>query len=237
MILSPDSPRVAHLDWTAVIRSLNERGYAILGNLLSPNQCGLLAAKYDDESIYRSTVIMQRHGFGSGEYKYYAYPLPGMIAQIRSALYPYLAPIANQWNALLAVDYRYPACLDEFLERCHAAGQIRPTPLILRYRRGDYNCLHQDLYGEEVFPLQVAVLLSRPGEDFTGGEFIVTEGGSSQRRAEIVALRQGDAVLFTVNQRPVQGVRTYRKVAMRHGVCEVRSGNRFTVGFIFHDAL
>jgi hypothetical protein len=192
---------------------------------------------YDEDARFRSTVVMARHGFGRGEYRYFAYPLPQRLQELRSALYGPLAAIANRWTHALGQDLRYPDQLDDFLARCHAAGQLRPTPLILRYRAGDYNCLHQDLYGEQVFPLQVAVLLSRPGADFSGGEFVLTEQRPRmQSRVEVVPLEQGDAVVFAVNQRPVQGTRGPYRVAMRHGVSRLRSGERFTLGIIFHDA-
>lgn len=224
-------------DWTDVGRSLDNYGNAVLPGMLTPKQCETLAALYDRDDLYRSRVVMARHGFGRGEYKYFAYPLPPLLDELRHALYPPLAAIANRWNALMRVDVQYPDELEAFLDRCHRAGQTRPTPLILQYGPGDYNCLHQDLYGTHVFPLQVAILLSEPGRDFEGGEFVMTESAAHGQRAEVVALRQGDAVVFTVNQRPVPGLRGgTRKVAMRHGVSVVRSGRRHTVGLIFHDA-
>jgi hypothetical protein len=230
-------PSLPTQDWSAVAQSLDAGGHALLPGLLTAAQCEALVAMYPQDHRYRSRVVMARHGFGLGEYKYFAYPLPALLAQMRAALYPHLAPIANRWNRLMGIDVRYPEQLQAFLERCHAAGQTRPTPLILKYAEGDYNCLHQDLYGEHVFPLQVAILLARPGEDFTGGEFVMTETSASQQRADVVPLRQGDGVVFTVNQRPVQGRRTVRKATTRHGVSRVRSGDRHTVGLIFHDAL
>jgi hypothetical protein len=223
-------------DWAAIERTLDCNGNAVLPQLLSPARCQTLAAAYDEDHCYRSRVVMGRHGFGSGEYKYFAYPLPEVLAGLRTAMYPRLAPIANRWNRAMGIAVSYPDVHDDFLRRCHAGGQVRPTPLILQYGPGDYNCLHQDLYGEHVFPLQVAILLSRPGEDFTGGEFVMTEDSAGQRRADVVPLRQGDAVVFTVNHRPAQSKRGLRKVAMRHGVSRVRSGQRHTVGIIFHDA-
>ncbi|MBS0450024.1 MAG: 2OG-Fe(II) oxygenase [Proteobacteria bacterium] len=224
-------------DWSSISDSLDAHGNAVLRNLLTAKQCEELAALYPEEERYRTRIVMARHGFGRGEYKYFAYPLPPLLDQLRHALYPNLAPIANRWNRQLGIDVQYPGELDAFLERCHQAGQTRPTPLILEYGPGDYNCLHQDLYGEHVFPLQVAILLSAPGQDFTGGEFVMTENAAQGQRADVVALRQGDAVIFTVNQRPAAGKRGgTRKVAMRHGVSCIRSGKRHTVGLIFHDS-
>jgi hypothetical protein len=223
--------------WTKVERALDSNGNAVLPGLLTARQCARLAAMYSRDDAYRSRVVMARHGFGRGEYKYFAYPLPPLLERLRRALYLRLVPIANRWNEQLGIDVRYPGTLGAFLERCHRAGQTRPTPLILEYGAGDYNCLHQDLYGEHVFPLQVAILLSRPGEDFSGGEFVMTESHPGHQRADVVPLTQGDAVVFTVNQRPVAGRRgSMRRVAMRHGVGRVGSGRRHTVGLIFHDA-
>ena len=227
-------------DWASIEHSLDAHGHALLPGLLTAEQCGALVALYLREEGYRTRVVMARHGFGRGEYKYFAYPLPPLLDQLRHALYPRLAPIANRWNRQLGMATQYPDELDAFLRRCHEAGQTRPTPLILQYGVGDYNCLHQDLYGEHVFPLQVAILLSQPDRDFAGGEFVMTELSSRGQRAEVVALRQGDAVVFTVNQRPAPsptpGRRGLRKVAMRHGVSRIRSGRRHTVGLIFHDS-
>ncbi len=223
-------------DWTSIGRSLDTHGLAVLAGLLMAEQCDDLAALYPREEGYRSRIVMARHGFGRGEYKYFAYPLPPLLDRLRHALYPWLAPVANRWNRQLGIDVQYPDGLDDFLRRCHQAGQTRPTPLILQYGEGDYNCLHQDLYGEHVFPLQVAILLSEPGRDFAGGEFVLTELSTGGQRAEVVALRKGDAVVFAVNQRPAMGRRGTRKVAMRHGVSRIRSGRRLTVGLIFHDA-
>lgn len=231
------APDLDHHDWEAIARALDARGNARLPGLLDPAQCAALAAGYASPDGYRSRIVMARHGFGRGEYKYFSYPLPPLLQALRQALYPRLAPIANRWNQLLGDPQRFPATHDAFLAQCHAAGQNRPTPLILRYGAGDYNCLHQDLYGERVFPLQVAILLSRPGRDFSGGEFVMTETASSGQRAEVIALDQGDALLFTVNHRPAPGKRGgTRKVAMRHGVSRVLGGSRHTVGLIFHDA-
>lgn len=223
-------------DWLDIEQSLSANGNALLPGLLTPEQCDELIAMYPQDKRYRTRIVMARHGFGLGEYKYFNYPLPGVLSQLRAALYARLAPIGNRWNQSMGIDIRYPAQLEGFLDRCHAAGQTRPTPLILKYVEGDYNCLHQDLYGEHVFPLQVAILLAKPGEDFTGGEFVMTENAPSQQRADVVPLRQGDGVVFTVNQRPVEAKRSTRRVAMRHGVSRVRSGNRHTIGLIFHDS-
>ncbi len=205
--------------------------------LLSPDACRELAELYPDDRSFRSRVIMSRHGFGRGEYKYFAYPLPPLVAELRTSLYPRLAPIANEWSRRLGGDRRYPSSLREFLERCHAAGQVKPTPLLLQYGPDDYNCLHQDLYGEWVFPLQLTVLLSQPGRDFTGGEFVLTEQRPRmQSRAEVVPLGQGDGVVFAVHHRPVRGTRGEYRVNLRHGISRVRSGRRHTLGVIFHDA-
>jgi uncharacterized protein len=223
--------------WPAFAAQLDARGCAVLPGLLVPDACQELADFYADDTRFRSRVIMSRHGFGRGEYKYFSYPLPPLIAELRTALYPHLAPIANDWNQRLGADQRYPATLEKFLERCHAAGQVKPTPLLLQYGPEDYNCLHQDLYGEWVFPLQLTVLLSRPQRDFTGGEFVLTEQRPRmQSRVEVVHLAQGDAVVFTVHHRPVHGTRGEYRVNLRHGVSRVRSGRRHTLGVIFHDA-
>ena len=224
-------------NWTTRAGELDARGWALLPGLLDADSCARIAAGYDDPAQFRSQVVMARHGFGRGEYRYYRYPLPDPIAGLRSALYPRLAPIANRWHERLGLPTRFPAGHADFLARCHDAGQTRPTPLLLRYGPGDYNCLHQDLYGEHVFPLQVAVLLSRPGEDFTGGEFALTEQRPRmQSRVDVVPLAQGDAVVFAVNHRPVTGSRGDYRVTMRHGVSTLRSGQRHTLGIIFHDA-
>jgi hypothetical protein len=225
------------IDWEKVSAGLDERGSAVVERLLAPEQCRYLAALYQEDALFRSRVVMARHSFGRGEYKYFAYPLPELVAAQRTALYPPLAEIANRWNAVLGVDTRFPREHKAYLKRCHAAGQRRPTPLMLKYEEGDYNCLHQDLYGEQVFPLQLTVLLSAPGSDFTGGEFVMTEQRPRmQSRAEVVPLAQGDAVIFAVNERPVRGTRGTYRVRLRHGVSRVRSGQRFTAGIIFHDA-
>lgn len=224
-------------NWPDIERSLDAQGHAVMPGLLTAAQCEALAGHYVRGDRFRSTIVMARHGFGRGEYKYFAYPLPDVLEDLRRSLYPHLVPIANRWNQLLGDEVRYPPTLSGFLQRCHAAGQTRPTPLMLKYGEGDYNCLHQDLYGEHVFPLQIAILLSRPGGDFSGGEFVMTETASNQRRAEVVPLRQGDAVVFAVHQRPAPSPRGgTRKVAMRHGVSRLQSGHRYTVGLIFHDA-
>jgi hypothetical protein len=225
------------IDWEKVSAALDERGSAVVERLLTPAQCRSLAALYAKEDLFRSRVVMARHGFGRGEYKYFRYPLPEVVAAPRTALYPCLAEIANRWNATLRIDARFPPDHRAFLKRCHAAGQRRPTPLILKYEEGDYNCLHQDLYGEHVFPLQLTILLSDPERDFTGGEFVMTEQRPRmQSRAEVVPLGQGDAVIFAVNERPVRATRGAYRVRLRHGVSRVRSGRRYTAGIIFHDA-
>ena len=226
-----------NIDWQRVAGDLDDAGCAVVPGLLTPADCARYAAGYASPQLFRSRVVMERHGFGRGEYQYFAYPLPPALAALRGALYAPLAAIANRWHEALGIDARFPAYHDDFIARCHAAGQQRPTPLLLQYREGDYNCLHQDLYGEHVFPLQVAVLLSRPGDDFTGGEFVLTEQRPRmQSRVEVVPLRQGDAVIFPVNLRPVNGARGAYRVTMRHGVSRLRSGLRHTLGIIFHDA-
>jgi hypothetical protein len=224
-------------DWDITTATLNRHGSAVLPQLLSVRECEAVASLYADMRRFRSRVVMQRHGFGQGEYQYFSYPLPDIVANLRAALYPRLVGVANAWNEAMGIDVRYPADHADFLARCHKAGQQRPTPLLLQYGPGDYNCLHQDLYGEHVFPLQVAVLLSRPVEDFSGGEFVLTEQRPRmQSRPEVVPLKQGDAVVFAVHHRPVQGSRGFYRVNMRHGVSTVRSGHRHTLGIIFHDA-
>ena len=230
---------MSELDWPAIEAELDAHGCALLSGLLHADDCAALAASYADASLFRSRVVMERHGFGRGEYQYFKYPLPDPVARLRQQLYAPLAAIANRWHALLDIDSRFPDTHAAFIERCHAAGQWRPTPLLLQYGEGDYNCLHQDLYGEQVFPLQVAVLLSNPGVDFTGGEFVLTEQRPRmQSRAEVVPLlHAGDAVIFPVNVRPVNGARGPYRVAMRHGVSRLRRGRRHTLGIIFHDAV
>jgi hypothetical protein len=229
--------RVNALDWADLSARLEGRGFATIERFLRAGECREIAALYDDEARFRSRVLMARHGFGRGEYKYFGYPLPHVVSELRAALYPRLAPIANRWNESLRIEARFPPRLEEFLERCHQAGQTRPTPLLLRYGPGDFNALHQDVYGEQVFPLQVAFLLSEPGKDFEGGEVVLTEQRPRmQSRPSVVPLRRGDAVVFAVNHRPVAGARGFYRVALRHGVSEVRSGRRHTLGVIFHDA-
>jgi hypothetical protein len=229
--------RIEALDWQKIGNNLNEQGDAVLTGVLTPLECKALASLYPNEDGFRSRVVMGRHGFGRGEYKYFSYPLPDIIEAMRTELYRRLAPLANKWNESMKIDVRYPAKHAQFIKRCHDAGQERPTPLLLQYRAGDFNCLHQDLYGEHVFPIQVAFLLSEPGKDFTGGEFVLTEQRPRmQSRPKVVPLKQGDAVAFAVHHRPVQGTRGVYRVNMRHGVSQLRSGHRHTMGIIFHDA-
>jgi hypothetical protein len=235
--LSDIPTRIGHVDWLNLTAELDTHGTALIQHLLTPQECTTLAALYPDDANFRSRVVMGRHGFGRGEYKYFSYPLPGLIAELRPALYAPLSRVADRWNEAMGIDIRYPPTHEAFLKRCHAAGQTRPTPLLLQYGAGDYNCLHQDLYGEHVFPLQVAILLAEPGRDFTGGEFVLTEQRPRmQSRPEVVPLRQGDAVVFAVHVRPVRGTRGFYRVNMRHGVSRIRSGHRHTLGVIFHDA-
>lgn len=230
--------RIETIDWDRIATDLDLRGCAMAEGLLQAAECEQLTALYPDDRSFRSRIVMERYGFGRGEYQYFSYPLPAVVEELRSGLYPRLAPIANLWNIAMGVDVRYPLQHATFLDRCHAAGQLRPTPLMLRYGPDDYNCLHQDLYGEHVFPLQVAILLSEPGEDFIGGEFVLTEQRPRmQSRVEVVPLRRGDAVIFAVHHRPVQGTRGAYRVNMRHGVSRVRVGQRHTLGVIFHDAV
>jgi uncharacterized protein len=233
----PLPSRIASLDWPRIASDLDAHGCARTGPLLTAGECAALAARYDDDTLFRNRIVMARHGFGRGEYKYFADPLPDVIAALRTSLYPPLAAIANRWNEQMGVAPRYPDAHTAFLARCHAAGQTRPTPLLLRYVEGDYNCLHQDIYGEHVFPLQATILLSRPTEDFAGGEFVLTEQRPRmQSRAEVVPLAQGEAVIFPVHHRPVAGTRGIYRVTMRHGVSRLRAGRRHTLGIIFHDA-
>jgi uncharacterized protein len=224
-------------DWSAIGAELDGQGWAILPKLLAPEACEAIAGLYDQGEGFRSHIVMARHGFGRGEYRYFAYPLPPLVEELRTSLYPRLAPIANDWHETMGVGARFPGEHAAFRERCHAAGQTRPTPLLLRYGKDDYNCLHQDIYGEHVFPLQVAILLSEPGEDFEGGEFVLTEQRPRmQTRAAVAPLRKGDAVVFAVNSRPMRGARGAYRVNLRHGVSRLRSGRRYTLGIIFHDA-
>jgi hypothetical protein len=230
--------RVKALDWERVSQDLDAQGSAVIERIITPAECDALAELYPEDGIFRSRVVMGKYGFGRGEYRYFSYPLPDIIDGLRTAIYPCLTPIANRWNTALGIDVRYPENHAEFIARCHDAGQLRPTPLLLQYGAGDYNCLHQDLYGEHVFPLQVTILLSEPERDFTGGEFVLTEQRPRmQSRPEVVPLRQGNAVVFAVHHRPVQGSRGAYRVNLRHGVSRVRSGHRHTVGIIFHDAV
>jgi len=234
---SNDEARLHAIDWTRAAEELDTCGFALVPALLSAPECGALIAGYADDTQYRSRVVMASHGFGRGEYKYFAYPLPPLVAALREALYPPLAAIANRWNQALGVEAAFPPTHAAFLERCHAAGQTRPTPLLLAYEAGDYNCLHQDLYGDHVFPLQVAALLSEPGRDFDGGDFVLVEQRPRmQSRVEVVPLRRGDAVVFPVRHRPVQGTRGVYRLTMRHGVSRIRRGHRHTLGVILHDA-
>jgi hypothetical protein len=229
--------RIAAYDWPAITADLDREGWAVLPGLLESGECDAIASLYGQDDGFRSRVHMARHGFGRGEYRYFAYPLPALVETARSSLYPRLAPIANAWHERMSMDMRFPGDHAAFLDRCHDAGQRRPTPLLLEYKTGDYNCLHQDLYGDHVFPLQVAVLLSDPGEDFTGGEFVLTEQRPRmQSRATVVPFGKGDGVAFAVNTRPHRGTRGHYRVALRHGVSTLRSGRRHTLGIIFHDA-
>ena len=229
--------RVATLGWQQMVSDLDDYGCAVAKGVLTPEECHELSSCYDHDEYFRSRIVMAQHGFGRGEYKYWAYPLPKTIETLRRTLYPQLAAVANRWNQIMKIEVRYPATHAAFLEQCHRAGQVRPTPLLLRYDKGDFNCLHQDVYGDLVFPLQIAFLLSVPGEDFTGGEFVLVEQRPRmQSRVEVVQLGQGDGVVFVVHHRPVQGTRGTYRVNLRHGVSRLRSGRRHTMGVIFHDA-
>ncbi|MEP7083791.1 MAG: 2OG-Fe(II) oxygenase [Betaproteobacteria bacterium] len=231
------NPRAEAFAWDRIARDLDAQGCAVIEQMLDARECAALAAAYRDDTLFRKRIVMGQHGYGRGEYKYFGYPLPAMIATLREQLYPHLAGIANRWHEVMGLDARFPPTHADFIARCHEAGQSRPTPLLLQYEAGDFNCLHQDLYGEHVFPLQLTILLSEPGRDFTGGEFVLTEQRPRmQSRVEVVPLERGDAVLFAVRQRPVQGTRGSYRVNMRHGVSRVRSGHRQTAGIIFHDA-
>ncbi len=235
--LSPVFERVNRFDWDRVGRELDAQGNAVLEGLISSDECRTLAGLYGRDELFRSRILMTRHGFGRGEYKYFAYPLPDLIAGLRTEVYPRLVPIANRWNPAMGVETRYPETHADFLTRCHQAGQARPTPLLLQYAADDYNCLHQDLYGEHIFPLQLALLLAQPGRDFTGGEFVMTEQRPRmQSRPMVVPLGQGDAVIFAMHHRPVRGTRGTYRVNLRHGVSRIRSGQRHALGIIFHDA-
>jgi uncharacterized protein len=228
---------LAAYDWNAVSADLESQGWAILKRVFAPSACAEVIDLYEQDQAFRSRVIMARHGFGRGEYKYFNYPLPPLIAGLRAAAYPRLAPLANAWNVRMRIEVRFPEAHADFLARCHAAGQHLPTPLLLKYGAGDYNCLHQDLYGEHVFPLQLAILLSESDTEFTGGEFVLTEQRPRmQTRASVAPLRQGDALIFAVRQRPVRGAKGDYRVNQRHGVSKLLSGRRFTIGIIFHDA-
>jgi len=229
--------RVAAIEWPEVEADLDAQGAAVIKGLLAPVDCHELSSLYQRDDIFRARVVMARHGFGRGEYRYFDYPLPPLIGVLRESLYAHLAPVANRWYDAMGMTARFPDRHSDFIDRCHAAGQEKPTPLLLQYGAGDYNCLHQDLYGEHVFPLQVAVLLEEPGRDFRGGEFVLVEQRPRmQTRARVVDLRQGDAVVFAVHHRPVRGTRGFYRVNMRHGVSEMRAGHRHTLGIIFHDA-
>lgn len=240
-VISTDdvATRIKQLDWEHISRELDDRGNAVLKHILTPVECRDLSDLYrkNKDDVFRSEVVMARHGFGRGEYRYFDYPLPDIVGELRTVLYPKLAPIANRWNQTMNIAIHYPAKHDDFIQRCHADGQRKPTPLLLQYGEGDYNCLHQDLYGEHVFPIQIAILLSEPGLHFTGGEFVLTEQRPRmQSRPEVVPLLQGDGVAFAVHHRPVQGKRGIYRVNMRHGVSRLHSGHRHTLGIIFHDA-
>jgi hypothetical protein len=235
--LKPATERVDEFDWQRIGTDLDQQGNAMMEHLLSPEECRAIAGLYRNDEVFRSRVVMGRHGFGRGGYKYFSYPLPDLLSELRTVVYPHLVAVANRWNEAMKIDVRYPRKHADFVERCHNAGQTRPTPLLLQYGVDDYNCLHQDLYGEHVFPLQLAILLSDPDVDFTGGEFVMTEQRPRmQSRPMVVPLRQGDGVVFAVHNRPVRGTRGTYRVNLRHGVSRIRSGNRYTVGIIFHDA-
>jgi uncharacterized protein len=237
MIAHSAVERINALDWPRIAAELDEHGNGLLQGILASDECAALAGLYPQDEHFRSRVVMERHNFGRGEYKYFRYPLPRIVAELRAALYSRLEPVANLWNKAMNIDVQYPEKHAEFIQRCHQAGQLRPTPLLLAYGPGDFNCLHQDLYGEHVFPIQVTILLSEPGRDFNGGEFVLTEQRPRmQSRTEVVPLRKGDAVAFAVHHRPVQSKRGHYRVNFRHGVSRLRSGRRYTLGIIFHDA-
>jgi len=229
--------RVRAIAWEQALQELDVQGNAKINGMLTADECQALSSLYQQDELFRSTVVMQRHSFGRGEYRYFKYPLPDNVAELRTAIYPHLVPLANRWNEAMGIDVRYPAEHADYIERCHQAGQNRPTPLLLRYGTDDYNCLHQDLYGEQVFPLQLTILLSKPDNDFTGGEFVMAEQRPRmQSRPIVVSLRQGDGVVFAVNNRPAQGTRGVYRVKLRHGVSRIQSGQRYALGVIFHDA-
>jgi uncharacterized protein len=229
--------RVADVTWEQLSRELDAEGNAVIKRILAPDECDQVRTLYDRDELFRSRVVMERHGFGRGEYRYFRYPLPDLIRELRTEIYPHLVTIANRWNEAMGIHIKFPATHKEYVQRCHEAGQDKPTPLILKYGANDYNCLHQDLYGEHVFPLQVAVLLSEPEKDFTGGEFVMTEQRPRmQSRPMVVPLRKGDGVVFAVHHRPVQGKKSIYRVNLRHGVSRIYSGSRYTLGIIFHDA-
>jgi uncharacterized protein len=235
--ISSIAQRMEAVVWQQVSRDLDAEGHAIIRNILSSDECDQVRALYQDDKIFRSQIVMERHGFGRGEYRYFSYPLPDLVADMRTSLYPRLVPTANSWNEAMGIDLRYPETHSDFIQRCHRAGQNKPTPLLLKYGISDYNCLHQDLYGEHIFPLQFAVLLSEPDRDFSGGEFVMTEQRPRmQSRPIVVPLRKGDGVVFAVHHRPVQGSKRAYRVNLRHGVSRIRSGSRYTLGIIFHDA-
>ena len=225
------------VSWEQISQDLDAEGHAIIKSILSPDDCDDTRALYQAKDLFRSQVVMERHNFGRGEYRYFSYPLPDLISTLRTSLYPHLVPIANRWNNAMRIDVRYPATHANFIQRCHDAGQDKPTPLLLKYGPDDYNCLHQDLYGEHVFPLQIAILLSEPDKDFTCGEFVMTEQRPRmQSRPVVVPLRKGDGVVFAVHSRPVQGKKGVYRVNLRHGVSRISSGSRHALGIIFHDA-
>jgi len=229
--------RVETIPWEQISQDLDAEGFAIIRDVLSSDECEQIRQLYEKRDIFRSNVVMERHGFGRGEYRYFSYPLPSLIATLRTSVYPHLVPIANRWNEAMGINAQYPAKHADYIDRCHRAGQDKPTPLLLKYGTDDYNCLHQDLYGEHVFPLQLAILLSAPDKDFTGGEFVLTEQRPRmQSRPMVVPLQKGDGVVFAVRNRPVQGKKNVYRVNLRHGVSRLRSGNRHTLGIIFHDA-
>lgn len=229
--------KLEDIAWEQVARDLDAEGNAVIKNILSAEECDEIRGLYDNEKLFRSRIVMERHGFGRGEYQYFHYPLPNLITTLRTSLYPHLAPVANRWNEAMKIEARFPATHAEYIKQCHRADQDKPTPLLLKYGADDYNCLHQDLYGEHVFPLQIAVLLSEPQKDFTGGEFVMTEQRPRmQSRPLVVQLRKGDGVVFAVHHRPVQGRKNVYRVNLRHGVSRLRSGSRYTLGIIFHDA-